>query len=99
MKKFVKVINVNDGKRKIVQNGDWIYIDEYPVMEKIIETFLNHDWSLLSITPTYSPAIQQEGVYNFYMHGSLLCFEKTAEDEEENDGEEILEEALDQIIV
>ena len=95
MKTLVKLINVHDGNESMKQNGERLYIANYPRTEKIISAFLTNGWKLTSRTQRFNPAIQQEGSLSFYLGSWDLLFEKVVEDDVEDDGDKILEEVLD----
>lgn len=98
MKKLVKLINVNDGKAKEFQNGDWMHVETYPRTEKIISAFLSQGWELSSYTQRYRPAALESGNFAFYMEGRDLLFEKEVDDAAEDDGDKVLKDALAEVV-
>lgn len=98
MKKLVKLVNINDGNKKEVQNDERLYIETYPRAEKIISGFLNRGWELTSRTQRFYPAIQEKGKIAFYLGGWDVLFEKEVDDDAEDDGDEILEEILSEVL-
>ena len=98
MKKIAKLITVNDGKRKVVHNGDFLFVKNYLRTEKIISIFLSHGWTLKDIIQCVNPARQGEGEYTFYLGGWDLLFEKEVEDIEDN-GDRLLEEAISEALL
>ncbi len=97
MKKIIKMVHVNDGDSRVMHNGDFMFVETFPRGEKIIEAFTNNGWTLVNRTQVIKPAIQKEGVYSFYMNGWDLMFEKEVEDEEVNNGDDILRQVLDEM--
>lgn len=98
MKKIVKIVHVNDGDSKEMYNENFMFVETYPRSEKIIEAFLNNDWTLMNRTQVLSPAIQKAGSYSFYKDGWELLFEKEVEDDENNDGDDILNQVISEIL-
>lgn len=74
--KTCKIISINDGKYKTIQNGDYMFIKEMPRAEKIIEEYINDGYEVKQIFSTYDPAIQEEGNYTFYKGGVIVYLEK-----------------------
>ena len=97
MKKIVKIVHVNDGDSQVMHNGDFMFVETFPRGEKIIEAFMNNGWTLANRTQVNKPAIQKEGAYSFYMNGWDLLFEKETEDDEVNNGDDILRQLLDEM--
>ncbi|MCD7956216.1 MAG: hypothetical protein LUG93_10810 [Lachnospiraceae bacterium] len=97
MKKFVKIVTINDGNPAEVHNGDRLYTETYPRAERIIEAFLAHGWTLANMLKNFNPSVQKEGAYSFYIGGWDLVFIKETEDGE-NDGDRVLREALSQVL-
>ncbi|MCD8104371.1 MAG: hypothetical protein LUF35_05080 [Lachnospiraceae bacterium] len=97
MKKFVKIVTINDGNPVEVHNGDCLYTETYPRAEKVIEAFLAHGWTLANMLKNFNPSVQKEGAYSFYLGGWDLVFIKETEDGE-NEGDRILSEVLSQIL-
>ncbi|MBO5371506.1 MAG: hypothetical protein J6A75_02185 [Lachnospiraceae bacterium] len=98
MKTLVKLINIHDGEESEKQNGDRLYVATYPRAEKIISSFLTNGWKLMSKTQRYTPALQRNECYTFYLGGWDLLFEKEVDDDTEDDSDKILEEALKEIV-
>lgn len=98
MKKFVKLVNIHDGNSTALQNGERLYVETFPRAEKIISAFLSQGWELDSRTQRYNPAIQESGNFSFYLGGWDLLFIKEAEDDEKDDGDEILERVLAEVV-
>ncbi|MCD7809397.1 MAG: hypothetical protein LUH02_08645 [Erysipelotrichaceae bacterium] len=97
MKKIVKIVHVNDGERQGMHNGNFMVVETYPRSEKIIEAFLNNNWTLMNRTQVIKPAIQESGVFSFYKDGWDLLFEKEVEDDAINNGDDILYQVFDEI--
>ncbi|MCD7884323.1 MAG: hypothetical protein LUI87_11575 [Lachnospiraceae bacterium] len=97
MKKFVKIVTINDGNPAEVHNGDRLYTETYPRAERVIEAFLAHGWTLANMLKNINPSVQKEGAYSFYIGGWNLVFIKETKDGE-NDGDRILRETLSQIL-
>ena len=76
MKTITKLINVNDGHEKELQNGKFLHIVHYPRAETIISEFLNDGWKLLQQTQRITPAMQKPGCFSFYLGGWDLLFSK-----------------------
>ena len=94
MKKIVKLVNIHDGNSKEFFNGNRMYVESFPRAEMIISAFLSQGWKLENRTQRYTPAMQQEGCFSFYLGGWDLLFVKEVEDFADDDGDRILEEAL-----
>lgn len=99
MKKIAKLITVNDGNRKVVHNGDFLFVKNYPRTEKIISIFLSHGWTLKDIIQCVNPARQREGEYTFYLGGWDLLFEKEVEEIPGDNGDQLLEEAVSEALL
>lgn len=76
--KTCKIITINDGRPKTLQNGDYMFIKEMPRAEKIIEGYINDGYEVKQIFSTYDPAVQGEGNYSFYKGGIIVYLEKEA---------------------
>lgn len=94
MKTLVKQIVINEGGDKTVYNGNFFMIEEYKKTEIILSKFLSDGWTLLSTSPMMNPAIQKQGVFSFYKHGSIYLFTKLVEDDVNDDGNELLRDAI-----
>lgn len=98
MKKIVKLVNIHDGNSKEFFNGNRMYVESFPRAEMIIGEFLSQGWKLENRTQRYTPAIQQEGCYGFYLGGCDFLFVKEVEDWAEDDGDKVLEKALEKMM-
>lgn len=98
MKTIVKLINVNDGNEKVVQNGERLFVQSHPKTEAIIGAFLNAGYVLNSRTYRMNPSVQGEGQFSFYIGGWDLLFTKEIDDEEEDDSDIFLEKVISEII-
>ena len=97
MQYFAKLVSINDGNEIAVQNEDRLLVETYPRAEKIIAAFLSAGWQLKDRTQRVTPAVNKEGSYSFYLGGWDFLFVKEARDGEVDDGDRILQKALQNI--
>lgn len=98
MKTLVKLISINDGNIYDHHNGDWLHVQSYPRTEKIVSTFIDEGWILQDKTPRYRPTPQQPGELSFYIGGWDFLFTKDVLDDDFDDGDEILDNIINEIL-
>jgi len=74
--KKCKIIHINDGTAQVTTNGSGHFVEEYPWSEKLIDDYLNQGYELKQMFPNYTPNIQEEGMYSFYIGGFTIYMEK-----------------------
>lgn len=74
--KTCKIIRINDGRPKTIQNEDYMYIQEMCKTAEIIESYINDGYEVKQIFPTYDPATQEEDNYTFYKCGVIVYLER-----------------------
>ncbi|MCD7894555.1 MAG: hypothetical protein LUG60_12785 [Erysipelotrichaceae bacterium] len=99
MKKIIKMVHVNDGENQVMHNGDYMFVETFPRSERIIEAFFNNGWTLVNRTQVIQPTIQKAGNYGFYKDGWDLMFEKEIEDDGIDDGDDILQQVLNELFI
>lgn len=80
--KICKLVHINDGKEKEIQNGDFMFVEEYPRTEAMISELLNDGYELKQMIPDVTPAVQKPGSFSFYKGGFVFYFEKEVTEEE-----------------
>lgn len=80
--KICKLVHINDGKEKEIQNGDFMLVEEYPRTDAMISELLNDGYELKHMVPDFTPAVQKPGCYAFYKGGFVFYFEKEVTEEE-----------------
>lgn len=97
MKTIVRQVQINDGVKETLGNGNLMYISNQPRSSRIVGLFLSHGWKLLARDFIYIPEIInfQADSENlpFTMGGWNYLFAKEVNEDSEDDGDEILKEA------
>lgn len=94
MKNLVKIVNICDGNGTEYRSGDGLCVKSYPRVEWIIAAFLDDGWKMAGCVSRYNPAIVGIEAMNFYFRGWELIFVKTVDDDQEDNGDEIITVAL-----
>ncbi|MBR2257509.1 MAG: hypothetical protein IJ899_09345 [Blautia sp.] len=98
MKTLVKLVNLHDGNSIDHYNGKWFCIESYPRLEAIVAAFYDDGWELVNRTVQFNPALQEDGAFSFYRGGWDFLFKKQVEDDEEDNGDEILQSAIEEVL-
>lgn len=77
--KQCKLVHIHDGNSSEVCNGDRLFVETYPRVEKMLEEWVNEGWKVKSMIPQYMPGVQgTKGAYSFYLDGMIVYLEKEA---------------------
>lgn len=74
--KECKILHVHDGDVKTLVNGNFHLLEEYPWAEETINNLLKEGYEVKQMMPQFAPAIQEEGVYSFYLSGFMVYLER-----------------------
>lgn len=74
--KECKLIHINDGNEETLQNGNYLFVEEFPRTAEIIAGYLNQGYEVKQIIPDVTPNILQEGAYTFYKGGIVVYLER-----------------------
>ena len=74
--KKCKIIHINDGTPKELENGNRFFAEEYEEAEAFLAPFLAEGYEVKQMIPDYSPAIQKPGAFSFYNTGFTVYLEK-----------------------
>lgn len=88
--KLYKFITINEGNASQLFNGNFLFVEEYPRTQKLLEALAKAGWTIVSMNPVYTPNSLKTGSFSFYRGGFKYLFEKEAKDESENDFDQIL---------
>ena len=95
-KTITKLVSINDGENNEINNGNRLYLVNYPRTEKIINAFLNDGWSLHSKEFRVVPSIQ--GAYAFYLGGWDMLFVKEIPSDQDDDSDSFLHDVIAKIL-
>ena len=79
MAKECKIIHINDGTAKVLQNENFHFIESFDWAAEYINRFLSEGWEVKHMVSEVSPAIQGEGSYSFYKSGWTFFLERDIE--------------------
>ena len=82
MAKKCKLIHVNQGSGKVLENGNFCFVEEFSWAEAYLERYLNDGYQLKHMTSEVSPNILQDGEYTFYKDGYTFYLEKEVPDDQ-----------------
>lgn len=71
-----KILHINDGTAKVITNGDRHFVEEHPWAEDLIEGYLNQGYEVKQMIPNYTPNVQKNGEYSFFIGGFTVYMEK-----------------------
>lgn len=94
MKNLVKVVNIHDGNELEHFNAERLYIESHPRAERIIAAFFDDGWRMADCIRRYNPAVAGRDPLTFFLGGWELIFVKTVDDDQEDNGDEIITVAL-----
>lgn len=77
--KECKIVQINDGNHVEIQNGNFLFVEEFPKTAEIINKYLAEGYEVKHIIPQFSPASQKSDGYSFYKDGIMLYLEKETE--------------------
>lgn len=95
---ITKLVSINDGENNEINNGNRLYIVNYPRTEKVIAAFLNDGWNLHSKEFRVVPSIQREGAYAFYLGGWDMLFVKEIPSDQDDDSDSFLHDVIAKIL-
>lgn len=109
MAKECKIIHINEGTAKVLQNENFHFVESFDWAAEYINRFLSEGWEVKHMVSEVSPAIQgEEGSYNFYKSGWTFFLDRdivpdTASEvdiplTEEVVDFDLLDEALDELL-
>ena len=76
MAKECKIIHINDGSAKVLQNENFHFVESFDWAAEYINRFQNEGWKVKHMASEVSPAIQGEGSYSFYKSGWTFFLER-----------------------
>lgn len=71
-----KILHVHDASPKLLESGNRHMMEEYPWAEETINGYLKQGYEVKQMIPQVNPAIQEEGVYSFYLSGFIVYLER-----------------------
>lgn len=71
-----KILHINDGTAKVITNGDRHLVEEHPWAEDLVEGYLNQGYEVKQMIPNYTPNVQKNGEYSFFIGGFTVYMEK-----------------------
>lgn len=71
-----KIITINDGKERQIMNENYLYVYDYPVMERYVNEYLEEGWKVVHMMTVVEPAINESGIYSFYKGGYTFYLER-----------------------
>lgn len=74
--KACKLVHIHGGNEVEVHNGNFLFVEEFPETDDIIQQYLAEGYEVKQIIPDVTPAIQEEGAFTFYKGGIVVYFEK-----------------------
>jgi hypothetical protein len=81
MAKKCKLIRINDGTAKTLENGNFHFVEEMEWAAKYLERYLNEGYEVKHMVPEVTPAIQKDGTYSFYKGGFTFYLEREVADD------------------
>lgn len=76
MAKECKIIHINDGSAKVLQNKNFHFVESFDWAAEYINRFLSEGWEVKHMVSEVSPAIQGEGSCSFYKSGWTFFLER-----------------------
>lgn len=74
--KKCKIIHINDGTAEVATNENRHFAEEYPWAKSILDEYLKEGYEVKQMFPNYTPNIQKDGAYNFFIGGFTVYMEK-----------------------
>ena len=71
MKKCI-ILHINDGKPKTIRNGDFLFVENFPRTEKILNKYLAAGFEVKWIIPDYGPTMLSFG--RAFSHSGILVY-------------------------
>jgi len=73
--KICKVIHINDGRPKMITNGNMVFAEEYVVTSDILNQYLADGWEVRNMVPEFTPSMEENGPA-FYQGGFTFYLER-----------------------
>lgn len=75
--KVSKVLHINDGQAKVLQNGNFMFVEEYSRAAEILNQYLADGWEMRAMVPEYHPGPGSgKGGPAFYCGGFTFYLER-----------------------
>lgn len=74
--KECKIIHIHDGKAKVIQNENFLMVEEFQEAEKLLNSYLAQGYEVKHIVSNVSPNILKKDNWSFYKDGFTFYLEK-----------------------
>ncbi len=76
MAKECKIIHINDGNPRKLENGNFHFAEEFPWAETCLTKYIQQGYTVKQMFPDFTPVRQNPNAYCFYKSGFIVYLER-----------------------